>query len=180
MARRAPARGTTLIEMLVVVGLASVFLAAFWTFFRTATRYSVNLEARFRAVSDAQSALAVITRELHLARRVVHPAPGRTAKGVTLVGAAGDAVQFAFEPGPAQLPAAPASGSLVRFGLGGTRRVLMTRVLDLAARVPELPPGRDRRLVHLTLTVEGPGGRPLYLVTSARMRAQDLACPIDR
>jgi hypothetical protein len=166
-------RGVTLVETVVVVALAALFLGVLYQFWTTAARYSVKAEARLSLLQQAQVGLLSVSRELQMARRLVYPAPGPDAKsGVAVITTDGEALLFRLDA---------AGKRLVRYSFKTrqTKQVLAS-VLDVRCRVPAVPSGRDPGLVHLTVSLAGADGKPIFLVTSARLRPLDDACPVDR
>lgn len=168
----------TFIEMMVVVGLVLLCLTMLYQFWVTSTRISVDLEARITALRAAQLGASQLAQEVRMARRILYPAPGTAdAAGVSVIAGDGTPLLFGCEP-----PAAGArAGRLYRVDLNtGARRFLATGVLALHCRVPAIPTGRDPDQVHVTLVMEGPQGKPLYLVSSARPLGLDVTCPTNR
>lgn len=170
-------RGFTLAEMMVVVAVAATLICTLMTLWTSSHKYSVQLEERFTLLARAQVGLHTLCREIQFGRRVAYPAAGGTETALALLDEKGALVQYALQPGTPEKP-----GWLSRRALGspGNPTVLLSGVLDARFRVPAVPRGRDPDLVHVTLTLAGPGGKPVYLVTSARLRAPAPGCPVER
>lgn len=169
-------RAVTLAEILIAVAVGATVLATVMTLWSTSRRYSRALEERFMLLARAQVALSSLAREVQLARRIVHPAPGATEGWLSVLDARGDLVQIALDR------AGDRPGTLERRRPGTTSPParLLEGVLDVRFRVPGVPPGRDPGLAHVSLTLAGPGGKPVHLLTSARVRAPVPSCPIER
>jgi type II secretory pathway pseudopilin PulG len=170
-------RAYTLLEILVVLCLTLLVLGALYQFWITSTRYSADLEARFTVLSRGQVSLTALTRQINQARRILYPTPGgKDQSGLSLVSGSGKVLVIAFEPGKGGTPGTIQQRDL----LTGQKSQLMDGILNLQCRVPPVPLGRDPDLVHLTVTMAGPAGRPLYVMMSARLRPLDIRCPINR
>lgn len=170
-------RGFSVAEILVVVAVTATLIATLMTLWTSSHKYSVQLEERFSLLARAQNALHALAREVQFGRRIAYPAPGGTEASLAVLDDRGALVQYTLEPGSGGRP-----GWLGRRVLGspGNPTVLMAGVLDARFRVPPVPRGRDVDLVHITLTLAGPGGKPVHLIASARMRAPAVACPVER
>jgi hypothetical protein len=170
-------RGVTLAEALIAVAVGCTVLAMLMTLWSSSRRYSHALEERFSALARGQVALSSIAREVQLARRIVSPSAAATEGWLAVLDARGDLVQIALERGDPRKP-----GTLVRrrVGVNAPAAPLLTGVHDVRFRVPGVEPGRDPALVHVTLTLAAPDTKPMYLVTSARVRAPVPSCPIER
>lgn len=167
----------SLAEILVVCAVGATLVATVMTLWTSSHKYSVQLEERFSLLARAQTALHTMSREIQYGRRVAHPPAGETRTGLALLDDRGQLIQYALQP-----PANGKPGWLSRKALGqaGNPAVLLAGVLDARFRVAAVPRGRDADLVHITLTLAGPGGKPVYLIASARLRAPCPACPIER
>jgi type II secretory pathway pseudopilin PulG len=167
----------TLLEVVVVLCLTMLVLGAIYQFWMTSNRYSADLEARFTVLSRTQVSLTALTRQINQARRILYPAPGgKDQSGFSLVCGDGRVVMISLERGPSGSP-----GTIQELDVtSGKKAQLLDGILNLQCRVPPVSAGRDPDLVHLTLTLAGPGLRPLYITTSARLRPMDIRCPINR
>ena len=176
-------RAFSFVEILLVVGLSTVFLVLLVQFFRTSNYYARDLDARVVAIATGNTALRRVVKDIQEGRRLLAPVPGQgdLAWGSWL-SADGQPVTLALER-PAGAPPSPAwsPGRLVRRGAtGGPDEVLAEGVLALYLRVPPVPTGRDAQLMHLTLVMEAARGQPIFLIASARPTAADVRCPLDR
>ena len=170
-------RAFSLAETLVMLAVGCTVLATVMTLWSSAHHYSAALEERFTLLSRAQVALSTMTRDVQFAKRIAHPAAGDIESGLAVLDSQGELVQIALvRPSPDR------PGTLVRRRLGAqsTGTLILTGVLDARFRVPPVPRGRDPDLVHITLTLAGPQGKPIHLIASARVRAPVPACPIER
>lgn len=171
-------RGVTLAELLIAAAIFATLLALGMTVWTTSHHYSVQLEERFDLLQRAQVALATLARDIQQARRLTYPAAGGTETALGLLDANGDVIQIQFE----QVPGKP--GVLTRSVTRTPPPVpvpLLSGVLDVRFRVPPAVRSRDPALVNITLTLAGQStGKPIHLMTSARLRAPIAACPIER
>jgi len=174
--------GLTLVEIVVTAMLFSILLVSAYQVWVGSTRHSASLEARVPILQKAQIGLTSITREIQSSRRLLYPAPGGTDQtGVGLINGQGQFVMFGLDRSRQSTQTAQPSGSVYRFDWeSGSRKTILEGVLDLRCQVPVVPSGRDPDLVHVTLKLSGAGGRPVFLVTSVRLRPLDIRCPIDR
>jgi len=177
-------RGFTLAEVLIVFALATLLTVIVYRMWISATIYSVNLEERITVLRSTQIGLTHMMQELQRARRLLYPAPGGDVQaGLSYVTGEGEPVLISLENAPATIPVddpTQRGGEVVRVNLKtGEKRRLMDRVLALQCRVPAVPSGRDSDVTWITVTVAGPGGRPLFLVTGAHISAPDSCCPLD-
>jgi len=167
------AQGLTLLEILVVLACASLILGVAYQFWTTATRYSRNLQGRFELLSRTQLTITRLHRELASSRRILYPAPGRTASGLGVINGNGQAVVY-------RLDREASPQRLLRHETGTDPSILQEGILDCQFKVPVTPAGRDPGLVHLTLSLSGPGGRSVPVFTSMRLRPLDMRCPVYR
>jgi type II secretory pathway component PulJ len=174
MQTRNPRHAFTLVEAIVVLCLSVLLLVAVYEFQHTVQSQSTDLELRLSTYTDAQNLLTLLTKEICTARRILYPAPGGAdTSGLSVISAEGAAVLYAFEAG--------SPGTLVKTDVATKRRaVVIPRLARVQFKVPPVPPGRDADLVHVTLTFPGPRGHSFYLMTSCRLRALDIRCPLDR
>jgi prepilin-type N-terminal cleavage/methylation domain-containing protein len=168
----------TLAEMLITIALTSMLITTIYQLWSFARRKSASLEARVETLSTGQRKLHGMTRELMRARRLIYPASGASAQpGVGVVNGEGDVVMYHVQGGTA----AGASKQLVRTDVAtGSSTVVLDGVHELSCRVAAVPSGRAPHLVHVTLSLEAAGSAPVHLITSARLRAADVVCTINR
>lgn len=167
-----------MLEILVVLTLASMVTAGIYQFWISSTRFSGKLEKRFSELMEAQIGISGMTEAIRSSRRLLYPPPGGGDRnGFSITDSAGRTLVYELEKMPD--PRQPASIFVTDLQTN-ERKVVMKRVTQFVCRVPSVPRGRDPALIHLTLSIGAEDGRHQSLITSARLRPLDVCCPLNR
>lgn len=173
-----PATGFTFVEIMVALALGTIVIGVVYQLWHAAQLQTAIVTQRADVYGTAQRRLHAVTREIACARRLIYPAPGGPSlPGVGIVAADGSVVMFrlredATRAGLFTLLRAEVSSGKTTDVLGG--------IAELACRTPPVPTGREPDLVHLTVTLKVGQDANAALITSARLRALDIICPVNR
>lgn len=172
-------RGFTVVELLVVLGVIGIVMAAVWNLFGQGVGTSLRVSGALDAQKVLRSRFQLIVHELQGARRLFFPSPGgKSQEGVGFVDREGRAVMiFVKEEGGERV--------LYRADLNRkTREELARGVKSFRVTVPPPEPGEVVRSANLTFSLDLEGSedaqgerRELGMVTSVTLRSLEERYP---